>query len=549
MSWGDYNPPKTLVISKNPFDDLDEEKALEQSKKLFLSKLPTKAFITHKEKSSQLEVNPWISIFFIALGDQGSGKSVTIDNLAEWFREYYQGRKKRYDSHIWSSVTARKIDYLYNKIPKDVKYIFIGVEDATGLISNSEDLDLFDSNRRRWICQERTGNKVGVLCQVLGLHDWFAVNKLIRGSSNLVISKSSKIRLNQHDWNHQLMFMTKPGVELTQKCAKYREIVTNQPTEQKVTEALVKYGKYFGFGTCWNKVTENVTLWYNPLPSKNLDKIYNFQYQRQGEEIIEREELYEIADYKWDQGDYFNWEDNTLAEILKSKKYNKYAKFFKAKHIDLLHYNDQRTWDILGVKKSQTHDYYRNLDNGQTSIGGFISQVRGQLFEQKLLALCEDLGIKAKANPTITFEGYEYQDDIQLFDNIIINAKCGRGERQYTREKKLSESGEKVKGHYKSTYVFAQKGFEAYILYYDISTDFVTIIDTDSILSLDKLNVGGNRKNFRQLPLTQALEKISRITLSSPSLPDHPLPETLLQEKTATDQPSDNSPKEGGVRQ
>ena len=532
MTWGFGSPREYIILDDNPFDDLDEEEALARSKRLFLSKLPTKAFIKYKEKAPDTEVNPWMMQFFIVLGDQGSGKSVTIDNLAEWFREYYQGNKKQHDHLIHSSVTARKIDYLYNTIPQGAKYLFIAVEDATGLISNSDDFDLFDSNRRRWICQEQTGNKVGFACQVLGLHDWFAINKQLRGYSNIVISKSSKIKLNQHDWHHQLLFMTKRGVELTQNCAKYRRLATKQSSDKKIKLFMAKYGKYFGFGTCWDKETENVTLWYNSLPSKPLDKIYNIQYQRQGEEEIAREELPDIEEYAWDNSDYFKWEEKTLQEILKSKKHTKYAKFFQAKYIDLLHYNDERTWEILGVKKSQTHDYYQSLENGQTTIGGFISKVRGQLFEQKLLALCEDLGIKVKANPTITFEGYEYQDDLQLLDNIIINAKCGRGIRQYTREKKLSESGEKVKGHYKSTYIFAKSGYEAHILYYDIANDLVTIIGPDSILALDKINVGGNRKSFRQLPLTQALAAITRIT---PSLSHTVAPEKRIQQPTQND--------------
>ena len=64
--------------------------------------------------------------------------------------------------------------------------------------------------------------------------------------------------------------------------------------------------------------------------------------------------------------------------------------------------------------------------------------------------------ISTELGPTIHYNGYEYQDDFKVLDNFIINAKCGRGLRQYTREKKLSASGEKVKAHYKSTYAFAK---------------------------------------------------------------------------------------------
>jgi len=526
--YGFYVPGKKVELVHNPFTEpIDVEQALKGSKKLFFKYLPSHAYISvlnDLAQTSKKERNQWQIIYLAVLGDEGSGKSVTIDALAQWFREFYLGRKSKYANFIYCCATARHLDKLYFSIPKGKKFIFIGCEDATGLITK-EDIDVFNTKRRRWQCQAQTGFDAGVVVQVLGLHDWFAVHKLLRDSVSLVIAKSSKARLNQHDYSHQVLFMSHAGIKFTQKCAKYRSYVKNQKTKEKVKKALALYGQYFGFGTVWEKATKNIHVWYNPDIDVDLTTIYDFQYKRQGDEEIEQDEIYTVPEYHLTNEDILEWREPVLQALLTypDKELSKYAKFFKAKYIDQLKPNSQLAWEVLELKTTQIYTKYKELENGQSRIGGLISKIRGALFEQHILALCEEKGIPATANPTITFEGYEYTDDIKIMDNIIINAKCGSGLRQYSREKKTSDSGKKVKGHYKATWVFAKNNYEAYILYYDLETDLVTMIDTESILSLEKINVGGNRKEFSQLTLSECLRRITaRLTPLSPS--PQPLP-------------------------
>ncbi|MCG3254543.1 MAG: hypothetical protein KAU62_00580, partial [Candidatus Heimdallarchaeota archaeon] len=374
----------------NPFADPNKESAERKSKELFYSLLPSHAYISvlkEQSKQSKKERNQWQVIYIVVLGEEGSGKSVTIDCLAKWFRDYYQGKKKRYTDLIWSSATARSLDSLFARIPEGKQFIFIGCEDATGLISN-KDVDLFDIKRRRWICEHRTGLSEGVIVQVLGIHDWFAVHKLLRDASSLVLAKSSKTKLNVHDSGHQLRFMSPAGVKFTQEAAKYRRYIKNQKTKEKVKAALAKYSHYFGYGTYWLKETEKIGLWYNPDIDIATTKIYDLQFQRQGDEEIETKELYELPKYELTEPDYFHWEEAILEVILNSEKekIKKYAKFFKAKYLDDLNYNRKETWDILKLAKTQIHLHYKEMENGQTSIGGFINKVRGELFEQHILA-------------------------------------------------------------------------------------------------------------------------------------------------------------------
>jgi len=507
------------IIYTSPFDNPDYERAEKQSKELFYKYLPSLAYISVLEdeaKKNEEERNQWQIIYIFVLGEEGSGKSVTINCLAQWFRDYYEGRKKRYEDSIYCAATAKELNYLYNTIPKNKKYIFLAAEDMTGV-----DIDIHITKRRRWICQERTGYDAGTIVQVGGLHDWFSVHKMLRDASSLVIAKSSKAKLNNHDAGHQLKFMSANGVKFAELCAKYRNYIKNQKTKGKVKKALAQYEHYFGYGTVWEKTTEKVRLWYNPDVDINLTKIYDLQYRRQGEEDLNSGEIYELPQLNMTEPDYFEWREPVFKILQDSSnpKIKKFAKFFKAKYIDDLDYNRQETWDILELHKTQIHNYYREMENGQKAIGGFISKVRGELFEKHILAVCEQFGIAAEPGPTIHYNGYEYEDDIKILDKYIINAKCGKGLRQYTREKKLADSGESVKGHYKSTFVFAKNDFETYILYYDLETDLVTIIDTNSILTLDKINVGGKRKDFPQLPLTQALGRILRLTPASFSSP------------------------------
>ena len=87
-----------------------------------------------------------------------------------------------------------------------------------------------------------------------------------------------------------------------------------------------------------------------------------------------------------------------------------------------------------------------------------------------------------------------------------MNLKIGEGYATYTYE-----------DHYKTTYAFAKKGYETFILYYDCDTDLVQIFDKKRILAKERISVGHHSPKHPLIPLTQALKQIaSRLTPFSP---------------------------------
>jgi len=263
----------------NPFAEPDKYLALAETYKCLDQVFPKTALIEYLVRESsqaKKEKNQWTIVYILVLGAEGTGKSETIDFLADYFRSLYP------EEQSWTAITSTELEDLYDKIPRNKRYVFIASEDATGALTKQYKDIKVNIKKRRWICKQKTGFDEGILIQVLGVHRYFAIPELFRDDIDLLIAKSIPSETNVFDYRHQRKFITPEGVEFLKECDMKRNFCKTRNKIHLTDEAYKSYGHYFGFGVYRIESQAKIGLWYNPIVDKK--DLYALEWKRRGEE-------------------------------------------------------------------------------------------------------------------------------------------------------------------------------------------------------------------------------------------------------------------------
>lgn len=590
--YGFYEPPKKIVY-EDPFAkrNISIEKGEKTAIKLF-NELATQAYVYYMEDQASKSVkdgNAWAIYYIIIVGAEETGKSETIDFLCSKFVEKYSN-KTTSRSKVWTSVTSKYKDHLYDSIAEGKNFLFIAGEDLTG----KKDINEEESKRRRHKAKHLTGCEAGMIFDITCVHDILAVNKLWRDASTIIISKSAKTKATSpHGAVHQQYFVNKSSVKFLDGIDEYRNIIKKQETQKEVELAMIKFGHYYGYGAIWTKLNNSVKLWYNPkveIPNnqeratefKRSDYLYDLEYKRQYK--LESEEI--AIEHTWTDLDVFKWHEpiykamKTSTKIIvkppKPERVCDYAEYFNLLIMQQLSPDSYKVEQLLGTK-STVNRQKKNALNGQRGnngwrenkgikedkdkkrhpIAGWIINKRGEeLFEDYVLFVLEELKGEGEINvnfshkPKIIIPGYRiqggtsvppkvYVDDLIFYldpedkeNSIVINLKCGKGKDPYQW------------GSFKTTHFATTVGYQAVVLYYDVETDLCLIFEKE-VYEKSNIAVSGEKTINQGMTLTDALKTLAnRLNPSSPAvfpLSDTPLDHALLengQEKDLENDPA-----------
>jgi len=241
-----------------------------------------------------------------------------------------------------------------------------------------------------------------------------------------------------------------------------------------------------------------------------------------------------ILPHVWEDIDIFDWKDKITDELLASSRFKEYAKYWDVLIVQGIKPNSAKARELLGTSKTRNYEHLAYLSGKKVketkkrhAVYGYIIHVRGEkLFEQFVIQACKTLNIPHKHKPRIPHKhkprikvnSLIFEDDLLIGENIVVNLKCGEGLHTYQPES------------YKTTQIFAQNGYEAFLLYYDLETNLVEIFDTEKILSGENIAVGMEQTNNPRLTLSMALKGLAE-RLNSLSPPAHAQAQAQALEK------------------
>ena len=539
MGWGDYNPPRKLILAEeNPFLSVSKDRAYRRTLRLLDSITVSQDYVERKDKFQHKteDKNHWTAIYIFDVALEKRGKSERLSAVCDFFKSVYP------EESFWSGKSKTQLEQLYDSIPEGKQYIFIGVEDGTAVLKDRKKAEKARSKTRRHICKSKTGHQAGVLIQYVGTHRWWDIDPLLRGDSTLVIFGSLTEEMNTFDNIQESKWLSDYGLEFLREKNKMIQKVETTEGKRKSKQLERDLGFWFGMSLVRKSIDKKLGVFY--LPEVDNPLLFDLVL----DEKTETKPVY--LPHTFDSIDLFDWEDKITDELKASIDYKEFAKYWEVLVLQNVRAYLKKARDLLGTSKDknycmlhalsgnkqsidywQKHGYFKDDSRpGKTevvhSVWGYIIYIRGEkLFEQFVINTCKELGLQHEAKPKIKISGIEYEDDLKLGENIIINLKCGQGLHTYQSES------------FKTTQVFAKNNYETFLLYYDLETNLAEIYDKEAILSGYPISVGSEMK------------EISRDTLSSTILEicsrlNPPPPESFA----AIDPTSLKEGQEGGLK-
>ena len=523
MGWGDFNPPKTIPIPSNPFLSVNKEKAYKRTLRLLDSITISQDYVERKDKSQHKteDINHWTAIYIFDVALEKKGKSARLKAVCDYFKSVYP------EDLFWSGKSKTKLEVLYDSIPEGKQYIFIGVEDGTVVLKDRTKAEKARSKARRHICKTKTGHQSGVLVQYIGTHRWWDIDPLLRGDTTLVIFGSVTDEMNAFDSIQESKWLSNQGLEFLQEKDKQIQKVETVEGKRKSKQLERDLGFWFGMALVRKRIDKKLSVFY--LPEIDDPSLFDLIF----DEELEQQLVY--LPHTFDSIDIFDWEDKITDELKASLDYKEFVEYWDVLVLQNIRPYLKKARDELGTSKDknycmrhalsgdkmsidywQKHGYFKDDPRpGETkvvhSVWGYIIYTRGEkMFEQFVISACgsKKLNLPHERKPKIKISGKEYEDDLKLGENIVINLKCGRGLRTYEPES------------FKTTQVFAKNNYETYLLYYDLEDNLVEIYDKETILSGHPISVGSETKEISRDTLSSTLTEL--FSRRNPLLPNAP---------------------------
>ncbi len=532
MTWGFGSPREHIVINENRFLKVSKEEAEKQTLKLLDSISPSITYIKRKteQKHKKKDANHWRVKYIFDVAHEAKGKSGRLDAVSDFFESIYP------KDLFYTAKSKTKLEPLYDSIPEGKQYLFLGVEDGTGVLKNLKNLQKNRSKSRRHIAKKKTQKQSGVLFQYIGLHRWWEIDSLLRGDNTLVIFGSKTDEMN---WDNikESQWLTKEGLDFLDEKDKIIEKIETEKGRRKSKQLERDSSFWYGIALVKKRGSKSLQVFY--LPEVDRADLFDL--------IIAEEEEQPKPVYlphTFDSIDVFDWKDKIFDELNISRDYQDFATYWDALIIRVMNPNVLTTSKHLGSRKDKNY-FMLNALSGKKQrlkywrrhgwfkddprpddkkvwhpVFGYILNIRGEkLFEQFTLNACKKLEIPHSHKPQITHNNQIYEDDLQIGESIIINLKCGQGVHTYQPKT------------YKTTRIFAQNGYETYILYYDLETHLAEIYDKTTILESEGISVGSETTEIQRQTLSSALSEIFSRLKSSP--PSEKKPTTIEKKKGA----------------
>lgn len=520
MTWGFGSPRKHVVFHSNPFLNVDKEEAEKKTLKLLDSITTSQEYVTRKnqQKHNRTDANHWTAIYIFDVALEKKGKSSRLDAVCEYFESIYPKEL------FYAAKSKTQLEPLYDSIPEGKQYIFIGVEDGTSVLKDRKKKDKNRSKTRRHICKKKTGMQAGVLIQYVGTHRWWEIDPLLKGDNTLVAFGSKTDEMSDWDSIQEKKWISLDGLAFLDKKEGIINKIETSKGKRNSKQLERDFGFWYGMAIVRNSITKRLSVFY--LPEIDRDDLFDLILTEKEEKPIP---IY--LPHVFDSLDVFDWKDKIFDELKISEDYQDFTKYWDALIIKVMNPNVLTTSKHLGSRKDKNY-FMLNALSGKKQrlkywrrhgwfkddprpddkkvwhpVFGYILNIRGEkLFEQFTLNACKKLEIPYSHKPQITHNNQIYEDDLQIGESIIINLKCGQGVHTYQPKT------------YKTTRIFAQNGYETYILYYDLETHLAEIYDKTTILESEGISVGSETTEIQRQTLSSALSEIfSRLKSSSPS--------------------------------
>ncbi len=509
MTFGFGNPTELVPLRTNPFLSVDKEKAYTSTLRLLDSITTSLDYVERKDKIPHKteDKNHWTAIYIFDVALEKKGKSERLNAVCDFFKSVYP------EELFWSAKSKTKLEELYDAIPEGKQYIFIGVEDGTSVLKDRNKAEKARSKARRHICKTKTGHQAGTLIQYTGSHRWWDIDPLLRGDTTLVIFGSVTDEMNAFDNIQESKWLSKYGLAFLQEKDRMIQDVETTEGKRKSKQVERNFGFWFGMALVRKSINKKLSVFY--LPEIDNPDLFDLIIDEKSEQKL----VY--LPHTFDSIDIFDWEDKITDELKASLDYKEFAKYWEVLVLQNIRPYLKKARDSLGTSKDknycmkhalsgdkmtidywQKHGYFKDDSRpGEAKVvhgvWGYIIYVRGEkMFEQFVINACKKLTLPHEHKPKLKISGKEYEDDLKLGENIVINLKCGQGLHTYQAES------------FKTTQVFAKNNYATYLLYYDLETNLAEIYDKETILSGYPISVGSETKEISRDTLSSTLTEI-----------------------------------------
>ena len=129
LTWGLGSPRRLISPYKNPFLNVDKEKAFKKSLKLLNSIVISPDYVDRKNATvhKTKDKNHWTAVYIFDIALEKKGKSERLNSVCDYFKSNYPGEL------FWSGKSKTNLEELYDSIPEGKQYIFLGVEEMMAM--------------------------------------------------------------------------------------------------------------------------------------------------------------------------------------------------------------------------------------------------------------------------------------------------------------------------------------------------------------------------------------------------------------------------------